>query len=118
MTRVELGCFCLLLVDKSLNDCANFKGISLLHYAQNHEGFDYGHHLHFHGSYSVIKFTSDGVDADVEYFMYDKHEFESAINHFLDSVAGLNISDVSDNQLVENYVKSWLHEVCHENQRL
>lgn len=118
MTRVELGCFCLLLVDKSLNDCANFKGISLLHYAQNHDGFDYGHHLHFYGSYSVINFTSDGVDADIEYFIYDKHEGSSALNHFLTNVADLNIGDITDKQLVENYVISWMSEVSNESRRL
>lgn len=118
MTRVELGCFCLLLVDKSLNDCANFKGISLLHYAQNHNGFDYGHHLHFHGSYSVINFTSDGVDAEVEYYMYDKHEFHPALNHFLTNVADLNIGDMENEQLIRNYVLSWLSEVNHESRRL
>jgi len=118
MTRVELGCFCLLLVDKSLNDCANFKGISFLHYAQNFDGFDYGFHLHYYGEYSVIQFTSDGVDAEVEYILYNREEYKQAICHFLENIGDPDLGNSFDCTTLENYVKSWLREVRHESQQL
>jgi hypothetical protein len=87
MTRVELNDFCLLLVNKSLDDCTNFKGISLLHYASNFNGYDYGCHIHYYGKYNVVEFTCDGVDADTVYFEYDRNEYDQALKHFMDIIA-------------------------------
>lgn len=87
MTKVELQDFCLMSVNKSLDDCVNFKGISLLHYSSNFVGYDYGCSIHYYGKYIVVVFTCDGVDADTEYFEYENLEGHLAIQHFMDTVS-------------------------------
>jgi hypothetical protein len=65
-TRTQLGsCHLLLLVDKSLHDCARFRGLSLLQYAKTFSGYSKGINLSAYGNkLGVVEFDCDGEYAN------------------------------------------------------
>lgn len=108
-TRTQLGsCHLLLLVDKSLHDCARFRGLSLLQYAKTFSGYSKGINLSAYGSkLGVVEFDCDGEYANNIVSEYEVDDLEANGFCFEDLLQQFELTK-ADTKLV----KAKFREMC------